>query len=303
MIELNAAGYTALIAPQLGGSCVRLARFGSETLRTPETFPPENPFLYGTPMLFFPNRIDGGRFEFEECVYQLPVNEVKTGCFLHGTLHSTPFAVVARSENAVTLEYRAAKDAPYLTFPHAFTLRQTWTLGEDGLAQQVTFTNDSGLNMPVALAFHTTFRLPFGPDSAPQDMRLTLDSTAEYSRDARYLPDGGAAAEYPGRIEMDEGRYMPSAQSVSRFLRMGSRREMRLTDTRAGTALTYRAGEGYNYWMVVGGGENGYLCVEPQTWMINCPNAPFPREESGFAFLRPGESRTYETNMQIERVP
>ena len=84
---------------------------------------------------------------------------------------------------------------------------------------------------------------------------------------------------------------------------MGLRREMALTDTCAGIRVRYAVSEGYRYWMVVGGGANGYLCVEPQTWMINCPNAPFPREESGFDFLPPGGTRRYETVLRIEKCP
>ena len=39
--------------------------------------------------------------------------------------------------------------------------------------------------------------------------------------------------------------------------------------------------------------------MEPQTGVNNCPNAPFDREKTGFQFLTPGESRTYETQLTL----
>ena len=77
MIELKAHGYTAWIDPERGGSCIRLERFGADVLRTPEG--PQNyengASPWGTPLLFYPNRISGGCFEFEGREYRLPINE------------------------------------------------------------------------------------------------------------------------------------------------------------------------------------------------------------------------------------
>lgn len=305
MIELNAHGYTAWIDPARGGSCTRLSRYGAQALRTPagEESYRENAFLWGTPLLFFPNRISQGRFFFENRAYAFPVNEPATGCFLHGTLHQTPFEEISRSESAVALRYAATPQAPYLSFPHAFTLELLWHLAEDGLHQRAVFTNDSPRNMPVALAFHTTFCCPFVSDSRPENIRLTLDTSLEYSRDMRtYLPDGGCSAEYAGKEEMKEGTLIPCEHTISRLFRMGERREMLLTDARAGLRVRYRAGSTYGYWMVYNGGNPNYLCVEPQSWLSNCPNAPFPREQTGFDFLAPGHSRAYETCLSLERI-
>ena len=76
---------------------------------------------------------------------------------------------------------------------------------------------------------------------------------------------------------------------------MDESREMRLTDAKRGVQLIYRALPPYAYWMVYNGGSKEFLCVEPQTWVNNCPNAPFDREKTGFAFVAPGETKTYET--------
>lgn len=305
MIELNASGYKAVILPERGGSCISLTKGGVQVLRAPrdEDSYRQNPFLFGTPLLFFPNRISGGRFEFEGREYVLPINEPATGCHLHGTLHETPFEVVKEDEDRVQLRYRATQAQPYLTFPHAFTLTLEWRLEESGLYQRAEFLNESPLNMPVALAFHTTFRLPFTEDSAPENIRLTLDTMEEYGRDMRtYLPDGHVWRDYPGKREMAEGRLIPCRHTFSRLMRMGDNREMRLTDAEKGVYVRYRAGSTYGYWMLFNGGSRDLLCVEPQSWLSNCPNAPFNRDEHGFDFIAPGETRAYESWLSIGRL-
>lgn len=304
-MELHAHDYTAVILPERGGSCVDLFKGDVHALRSPKSMADyeSNPFLYGTPLLFFPNRISGGSFEFEGRRYALPVNEPATGCFLHGTLHETPFAVETQREDYVRLAYRAKKEQPYLTFMHEFTLTLEWTLGAQGLCQRVTFLNESAENMPVALAFHTTFRIPFAAGSAPENVQLELDASCEYGRDmSTYLPDGRCWEEFPGKKELAVGRYVPARHTISRLFRMDDRRRMCLKDREKGVQIVYQASDTYGYWMVYNGGNKEFLCVEPQSWLSNCPNAPFDREAHGFAFIPPGETRTYETVMSISGI-
>lgn len=304
MIELQAFGYTAQIDPMRGGSCIKLSRFGADILRTPKSDADyeTGPFFYGTPMLFFPNRISGGQFEFEDRVYTLPINEPNTGCFLHGTLHETPFKLISQTTDSVALEYQATSQNPYLTFPHAFTITLTWKLNDEGLNQEVIFTNNSDMNMPVALAFHTTFALPFSKLSHTDAILMQLDTSIEYSRNMKnYLPDGRWATDYENKQEFDEGTFHPGPCRMSRFFKMGNRKELVLTDPIAGVKAKYQALHGYNYWMVYNGISADFLSVEPQSWLSNCPNAPFPREQTGFSYLMPGENRSYETRLCIER--
>ena len=304
-LELHAHGYTAVILPERGGSCVDLAKGDVHALRTPKSMTDYegNPFLYGTPLLFFPNRISGGSFDFEGRRYVLPMNEPATGCFLHGTLHETPFAVEQKWVDYVRLVYRAQKENLYLTFPHVFTLTLEWTLGEDGLHQRVIFLNESPENMPVALAFHTTFRIPFVPDSSPENVQLMLDVSCEYGRDMRTcLPNGYCWEDFSGKREMAAGSYIPAHHTISRLFRMGGRRKMRLIDRTKGAEISYRAGETYGYWMVYNGGSKEFLCVEPQSWLSNCPNAPFDRTAHGFVSIVPGEAYSYETVMSIRKI-
>ena len=305
MIVLKSYGYTAVIDPKRGGSCIRLSRYNAEILRTPSSAEDykTTPFLYGTPLLFFPNRISEGTFEFDGRMYHLPINEPETNCFLHGTLHETPFEIINQNSDRVDLEYHATDEDPYLSFPHSFSIRLCWQLTEEGLSQRVTFTNYSDSKMPVALAFHTTFCLPFSTESNAEAVRMQLDTSIEYSRNMKnYLPDGGAFTEYPNKQDMEQGSFHPALYKMSRFFKMGERKELILTDPLTGVRARYKAIEGYDYWMVYNGVSKDFISVEPQSWLSNCPNAPFPRKETGFSFLNPDQCCTYETLLSIEHT-
>ena len=293
MISLTAHGYTALIDPEHGGNCVRLSRFGADALRTPagEEARRKAPFFYGTPILFYPNRISGGRFTFESREYVLPVNEPSTGCFLHGVMH-----------DRAHLRRRFTSEDRYMTLPHAFTVDMGYHLTSEGLRQTVTVTNDSGLDMPFGLGFHTAFRLPFTPGGEAGKVTMRLDAAAEYPRDQKtYLPDGTVLTDYPDREALARGTFVPAARPVSRLFKMGDDKTMTLTDPGTGVRVTYTAERGYRYWMVFSPSP-GFICAEPQSWLTNCPNGPFPREETGFDFIVPGGSRVCETLMSIERI-
>ena len=304
MVSLTAHGYTVLIDPEHGGNCVRLSRFASEALRGPAA--PEDmdraPFFYGTPPLLYPNRISGGRFTFEGREYVLPVREKETGCFIHGDLHRTAFHVIRAEKDRAHLRRRFTSEDRYMTLPHAFTVDMGYHLTLEGLRQTVTVTNDSGLDMPFGLGFHTAFRLPFTPEGEAGKVTMRLDTAAEYPRDQKtYLPDGTVLTDYPDREALARGTFVPAARPVSRLFKMGDDKTMTLTDPGTGVRVTYTAERGYRYWMVFSPSP-GFICAEPQSWLTNCPNGPFPREETGFDFIVPGGSRVCETLMSIERI-
>ena len=43
-----------------------------------------------------------------------------------------------------------------------------------------------------------------------------------------------------------------------------------------------------------------FISLEPMSSLAGCQNSPFPREEVGFDFLKPGETREYISNIYIE---
>ena len=301
-IHLQAYGYQAEICSQRGANLIDLSKGTMKSVRTPKQFDDftAEPFFWGCPILFPPNRISGASFRFENRRYAFPVDEPHLGTFLHGRLHEQPFVCAFHTETEAVFFYQATNTKPYLSFPHAFTLTVRYVLQADGMHQQVTLKNDSSQNMPYALGFHTTFAVPFTADGQKHDIRLGLDVGREIVRDENHLPTGEIIDDSPLRQALLNDQINPCEHSFSHHFEMSGRHEMRLTDIGTKCWIHYRASDEYHYWMLYKGEGTDYLCVEPQTWMINSPNAPFHREETGFTALRPLEERTMETVLSLE---
>lgn len=156
---LSAGGYEAEFSADIGATCFRLfyKPLNAEILRTPngESQRNTNVYLFGNPILFPPNRIRGGRFVFRGKKYVLLVNEPQTGCFIHGNLLNLPFAKKQISQSEIEFTY-SAKKGEYLGFPHDFTVRRHYKLGENGLEEYTTVINDGVCEMPVMLAYVIT---------------------------------------------------------------------------------------------------------------------------------------------------
>ena len=115
--------------------------------------------------------------------------------------------------------------------------------------------------------------------------------------DERIIPTGETldAEEYR--------RGVPAAHRViSELMDMGkSGGTAVLEDQKQGGRIVYEAGEGYRYWMLFNhGGEKGYICPEPQTWIVDAPNRPLPPEVTGFDAIEPGDCRVLKANMRFE---
>lgn len=296
--------YTAEILPSRGASCISLCHTptGMEILRTPkseETYITDNAFLYGTPPLLFPNRITGGRFVFRGREYRLPVNEPQTGCFIHGTLHETHMQMLECGGDYAVFAYRATKEAPYLgCFSHEFFLTLRYDLTASGMKQTMTVKNESDSEMPMGLAYHTTFRLPFMPGGDIFDVRLTLPVGEEFARDMRdysmtwNLVDDKAFAD-----RLAKGEICPAENIISRHFRRPRGAEMRLTDEKSGHGIFYRGDDKFKFWMLYNGDNKDLICLEPQTWMNNGVNAPEKMGDTGVIGIPAGEAMTFVTEM------
>ena len=297
--------WLAKIDPLHGANCVvlRNKKYAATLLRDlPDGITPDNPYLYGMPILFPVNRIEGGEFEFEGRNYSFPINEPHTGCHLHGELHRIPFALTERGESHVKYRF-CANTGEYLGFPHAFELFQEYALQSDGLCHTVTVRNCSGENMPIFLGFHTTFSTLFTQESRSEDILVFADICEEYERnmDVNYLPTGRTPKFDAVSTALANGAFKPFDGKISRHYRGNGK--MGITDTAKRLRVVYEPDEKYGFRLIFNGGDEGYICLEPQTCLANCQNAPFSREESGFDFLRVGEQKSYRSKIYLEELP
>ena len=303
--ELTAGGYRAFVCPALGGNCLRLTHLetGAELVRTPLCHEDVkiNPNGYGTPFLFPPNRIAGASYEFEGRLYSFPANGDR-GTHIHGLLSRSPFEVVLLECDErcarIALEFAATEEAPYLSFPHAFRVRLTLTLDENGLSHLVEIFNDSVRNMPCGAGFHTTLCAPFMPDGREADCLFTLGAGREWLLPETFIPDGRTQETSPLHEALTGSGMVPCTLPLSNLFEQKG--PAVLKDTASGRAVVYTVDENIRFWMVYNkDAKQRFLCPEPQSWMNDAPNRPFPAEETGFRYIAPGEVMTIRTNLKL----
>ena len=299
-IRLHAGGYAASICPSMGANCFQLERGGASFLRTPPSFEVfrENPNVYGLPLLFPPNRIRGGKYQFQGREYRLPVNEIERGNHIHGFLSSAEFSLLG-AETAgdacrTAFAYEATREAPYSSFPHEFRVVLSYSLDGRGLTQRLEVENRSDSDMPIGLGFHAAFNCPFLPLTSPDEYRLQLPVSEELLLDgATFIPTGEVSqANHLISALCGEG-VRPQGGAISSHFRgeRDSPGRAVLSHVPSGRAIAYEADPLFAFWMVWNqGGDKGFICPEPQTWMVDAPNSALLPEENGFRALHPGAS-------------
>ena len=276
----------AVILPQMGANCVSYAHLesGQECLRTP----PDrealagDPNVYGLPLLFPPNRIRGGRFSFRGRTYAFPINEPARGCHIHGALSQAPFA----HRGGGRFVFRAAEKG-YLAFPHAFTVIREYSLDPAGaLTHTVTFINESPAPLPLGTGIHAAWRAPAG-----EGLRLKMPALREWELDGdSRLPTGIIREDTPLLRALRQGKLDPDAQPLSALVQC-EKGPVALAGPR-GKWICQR--DDYPFVMLWnGGGGQGFVCPEPQTWAIDAPNLDLPWEETGMRALSPGEEASF----------
>lgn len=301
-LHLSCGGYEADISSARGGTCFRLCHTptGADLLRTPrdEAHLSENVYLFGNPLLFPPNRIVGGTFDFDGRTYTLPLNEPATGCHVHGALYAKPFEVEERSEGFVRLRYRASA-GEYIGFPHAFTFTRSYTLDENGLCEEDEITNDSDTRMPFLLAYHTTFNLAFLPSGTPADARVRLRLGREEMRTEKFIPTGIFRAPEAREAEFSSGAYAPHGKHLSAFYETDGDGTATLTDRASGRSIVYEASSDFSYRMLFATADGGFFVCEPQTAAIDCFHLDRSPEDYGLLVLAPGETKRLWTRISI----
>jgi aldose 1-epimerase len=303
-ILLKYGSYSAILLPRLGGNLIsfrdddRDFRF----IREPEGADwegfVERPMVHGIPVLFPPNRYDGGKFEFDGRTYRFPVNEERTGNHLHGFVYQSEWEVVSfgstDQESSVTVRLRFDKQNPdYTYFPHVFTFTQTYTLSAEGLKQHFEAVNDSVEAMPFMLGFHTTVNAPFAQGSTKEDLECGISIGERWELNGRMLPTGDKQPLSEGELLLSQGKGNPYFESLDNHYTASGKagvNAMTIYDRRVNARFVYEAGEAYKHWMVYNGAANGrFFCPEPQTSMVNAPNVDLPTEQTGLIRLEQGQ--------------
>ncbi|MBO9726136.1 MAG: aldose 1-epimerase [Novosphingobium sp.] len=153
MIDLKAHGYRLELAPERGGSVLRLDWRGEALMRPVcgETIFDVASF----PLVPFSNRIARGRFNTGARKGTIAPNFPGSDHPhpLHGFGWLSAWDVVEQSETQAVLEHAY----PGGEWPWPYRARQTFELGEDGVKTALSITNLGEAPMPAGLGFHPYF--------------------------------------------------------------------------------------------------------------------------------------------------
>lgn len=296
--KLKSHNYEAQIVPEYGMNCIKAvcANPAVDMLKTPQNVDilgNDDAFLYGMPILFFPNRISNGRFEFEGREYKFPINEPRLNNFCHGTLHKLPFEVVEYDNEHIKGVFVATKNSPYLTFPHSFEFYVEYRVKEEGIYQIISIKNTSDKNMPVALGFHTTFNLS-------DRNSIKIPAAKEVERNAEtFLPTGKMYDNFELKAFLNKGIFRPHDKLISKLFELDGR-EMQIFDEDTKTKITYIFDAKYIYCMLYSSNGKDHICIEPQTWITDCPNLEVNQDECGFEYIEPNKTKIYTSVLRVE---
>ena len=313
-VRLNAGGYTALIAPDLGSNVIRLRdeKNGIEFFRFKNTNTYDELIhsaeVWGLPTLYLPNRFADGILKTSDAVYHLPVNEkAPYNNHIHGFLHKRPHTVVEYKSNENSAwcktEYLFDERDPFFEYlPIKFKAEFCFTLSADGLQYEFTLTNLSDKQMPISVATHTTINSPFVDGARELNERITIPIGKRCLLNERCLPTLEMAELDVPDFEYRSGNRCPVLQNIDNEMYFAEHMLVNdedyyglvVEDTESGKKIYYTIGEEYKFWIMWNDkGFNGYFCPEPMSAMIDAPNLDLPAELTGYRELAPNESTTF----------
>ena len=107
----------------------------------------------------WPNRLAGGRYEWDGEELQLPVNEVSTGSAIHGLVRWASWRAVEREHARVVLEHVLH---PQPGYPFALRLRVDYRLAKTGLTVRTEAENLGARAAPFGVGHHPYVLAPTG---------------------------------------------------------------------------------------------------------------------------------------------
>ena len=318
LLETNV--YEAILVPSMGANLVKLfnKEKGVDILRTPteedvETFL-SRPQIFGVPLLFPPNRIEDGTYEFRGKKYEYPITIPAQNNYHHGIIKSQPFTITRTRISSDALEVEASffsnriNNAIFENFPHEFVCKIRIILSDNELTHIVTFSNLGTEPMPLGVGYHTPIRLPFSKNTDKSDYKLRLSAGKRWELSDRSLPTGNLLD-----LSEEESLLRTEGMTVT-----GKPIEIALTDeaifengkTFHGAILTnakdnirvyYEVDSQFKHWTLWNnGGEVDWVCPEPQTWAINAPNLKLPTEITGMQTVGGGKSWSGTTRFYVK---
>ena len=131
----------------------------------------------------WPNRLDGGHYEFDGRPGAAPIDEPDLGNAIHGLVRWLPWLLASKNDDSVAL---GCVLHPQPAYPWRLELGLEYRLALDGLETVARATNTSAEAAPFGIGFH-----PYLTVGIPVDeVQLTIPASRGVTTDDRALPVG-----------------------------------------------------------------------------------------------------------------
>ncbi|HEX9033478.1 MAG TPA: aldose 1-epimerase family protein [Streptosporangiaceae bacterium] len=292
--DIEAAGYRATVT-ELGAGLRQLSHDGRPLVTgyEPDQLPPAGA---GQLLAPWPNRVDGGRYEFDGATYQLDLSEAARGNAIHGLTRWANWQAVAHTPAEVTLAHVLHGRPGY---PFCLELSVRYHLGTSGLQVTVSAKNAGSRPAPYGTGSHPY--LTTGA-SLVDECELEISASDWLPTDDRGIPSGPPQDVAGSPFDFRTPRVIASTRldhALTGLARDDTGRawaRLASGDVRLGLW----AGPGYDWLQVftadalAPGQRRRALAVEPMT----CPANAFVTGE-GRLTLAPGDSVAHSWGIEV----
>lgn len=247
----------------------------------------------GTPILFpFPNRIAGGRFEWEGKVYELERNERGVNA-IHGFVLNRPWSVSLHEGPKIEGAFRLSRHAPALLdrWPSDFELKCSIALGASTVQFHFNVTNVGSQRLPWGLGIHPYFRLPLAMPGSEERCRVRVPADAIWEL-KEFIPTG-RILDVPPELDLRKARPLSELKLDHVYTRLqfdGDWCVCELQDEDVPARVRVKFDRTFREVVVYTPPSRGSICIEPYTCTTNAINLHAQGIDAGLRILEPGES-------------
>lgn len=237
----------------------------------------------------WPNRIERGRYTFDDVEHQLPLTEVSHMNAIHGLVRWASWRVAEREADRVAMEHLLH---PQPGYPFTLAFRVEYRLSAEGLSVRLTATNKGMARCPYGAGAHPYLKLG---DGSVDSLLLRVPAHTVLHGNEQGIP---VRAEGVKSTPFDYREPRPIGNTVLDHAFTDLERDsdgltrVHLSQPEGGNGVTLGVDQSFHYLMLFTGDtlpdvNRRSLAVEPMTC---APNA-FRSGES-LLVLEPGESTT-----------
>jgi aldose 1-epimerase len=203
IITNNIINLEAVIYPNLGASIQKL-KINNVTIidgiSADEIGIKNYKSTFKSALLFpFPNRIENGKYSFENEEYHLSCNEKAFNNAIHGHVFNKTFIIhtIAENEKSASIFLSYNYDGSDIGFPFPYQLKITYTFSENNLTLNFNVLNTGKKTFPFGIGWH-----PYFKSNTIANSILNFDGNEQYKFSNNMIPQYKIPLEFstPKRI-------------------------------------------------------------------------------------------------------